>query len=98
MIIASGVKHWVANVRAAHGNVVLRRGRRQLVHLVEVDVQDRGPILRRFLAVAPGARPHIAVDRHAPLTAFEAIAGQYPVFRIASTTRDTAWPGYQASI
>ena len=37
------------------------------VELREVDAADRAPILRRFLALAPGARPHIAVDQHAPL-------------------------------
>ena len=30
----------------------------------------------------PGARPHLPVDRRAPLAEFERIAGQYPVFRI----------------
>jgi hypothetical protein len=40
------------------------------------------PVLRRYLAIAPGARPHIPVDRRAPLSEFEGIAHQYPVFRI----------------
>jgi hypothetical protein len=38
--------------------------------------------LRRYLKLAPGARPHIPVDRRAPLAEFEAIAADYPVFRI----------------
>jgi hypothetical protein len=38
--------------------------------------------LRRYLEVAPGARPHLLVDRHAPRVEFERIADQYPVFRI----------------
>jgi hypothetical protein len=37
-------------------------------------------ILRRYLAVAPGARPHIPIDRDAPVTEFESIAQAYPVF------------------
>jgi len=74
--------NWVANVRAAGGEAVLRHGRREAVRLEEVAAPERAPILRRFLQVAPGGRPHIPVDRRAPLAAFEAIAGRYPVFRV----------------
>ena len=52
------------------------------VYLEEVEPGDRAPILRRYLEVAPGARPHLPVDRHAPLAEFERIADQYPVFWI----------------
>jgi hypothetical protein len=48
----------------------------------EVDVRDRAPIIRRYLEVAPGARPHIPVDRGAPLADFERVSPEYPVFRI----------------
>jgi hypothetical protein len=49
--------NWVRNVRAAGGRVVLRHGRREAVCLEEVDPGARAPILRRYLAVAPAARP-----------------------------------------
>lgn len=74
--------NWVANVRAAGGEAVLRHGRTDLVHLAEVDPRDRAPILRRYVAVAPGGRSHIPVPPKAPLADFERIADQYPVFRI----------------
>ena len=74
--------HWVRNVRAAGGAAVLRRRHREDVRLEEVDPGLRAPILRRYLALAPGARPHVPVDRRAPLADFERIAGQYPVFRV----------------
>jgi len=63
---------------------VLRHGRREAVLLEEVDAGARPAILRRYLALAPGARPHIPVDRHAPLEAFEQIAPRFPVFRITA--------------
>ena len=72
----------VANVRAAGGDVVLRNRRREPVRLVEVDPGERAPILRRFVQIAPGARPHVPVDRHAPVADFEPIAADYPVFRV----------------
>lgn len=74
--------NWVRNVRAAGGRVVLRHGRRQAVLLEEVDPHQRAPVLRRYLQLAPGARPHIPVDRRAPLAEFERIAAQYPAFHV----------------
>jgi deazaflavin-dependent oxidoreductase (nitroreductase family) len=74
--------NWVSNARAAGGRGVLRRGRRETIRLEEVDPDRRAPILRRYLALAPGARPHIPVDRHAPLSDFERVAPAFPVFRI----------------
>jgi len=74
--------NWVSNVRAAGGQAVLRHGRREAVRLEEVDPPARAPILQRYLQVAPGGRPHILVDRQAPLADFERIAARYPVFRI----------------
>ncbi|MET7467959.1 nitroreductase/quinone reductase family protein [Micromonospora sp. NPDC005223] len=74
--------NWVANVRAADGRAVLRRRGRESVRLVDVPVAQRPPILRRHLALAPGARPHAPVDRHAPLADFTRVAAGIPVFRI----------------
>jgi F420H(2)-dependent quinone reductase len=76
--------NWVRNVRAAGGRAVLRHGGRQAVRLDEVDPAVRAPILRRYLDLAPGARPHIPVDRHAPVAEFEAIAARFPVFRVTA--------------
>ena len=78
--------NWVRNVRAADGHAVLRRRGRVPVRLDEVEVADRAPILRRYLAAAPGARPHFPVDRHASLTEFRRIADRYPVFRIVPSS------------
>jgi deazaflavin-dependent oxidoreductase (nitroreductase family) len=73
---------WVANVRAAGGHAVLSQGRPEGVRLDEVPEHERPPILKRYLQIASGARPHIPVDPQGPLSAYEEIAGRYPVFRI----------------
>jgi hypothetical protein len=52
------------------------------VVLEEVDVALRAPIIKAFLGHAPGARPHIPVNKDAPISEFEKIAAQYPVFRV----------------
>jgi deazaflavin-dependent oxidoreductase (nitroreductase family) len=84
---------WVVNVQAAGGAAVLRAGRRTPVRLEEVEVAARGPILRRYLRVAPGARPHIPVDRHSGPEAFEKVAARFPVFRIIRAAESTGPAG-----
>lgn len=73
---------WVYNVRAAGGHAALRSGRRIEVFLEEVPANLRAPILKAYLKRAPGARPHMPVDKNAPLAEFEKIAARFPVFRI----------------
>lgn len=73
---------WVRNVQAAEGKAVLRHGRRENVRLEEVAVEQRAPILKAYLHKAPGARGHVSIDKDAPLSEFEQVAAQYPVFRV----------------
>jgi deazaflavin-dependent oxidoreductase (nitroreductase family) len=73
---------WVHNVRADGGRAWLRRGSVQEVRLVELPPAERAPVLKAYLGVAVGARPHLRVASGAPIEAFERIAADYPVFRI----------------
>jgi hypothetical protein len=73
---------WVRNLHAANGHAVLRHGRTERVRLEEIPVEKRGPVLKAYLKRAPGARPHLPVDKAAPLHEFAAIAPQIPVFRV----------------
>lgn len=77
-----GECNWVRNVRAARGRATLLRRGRHPVLLVEVPVDERAPVLKRYLEVAPGGRPHVRVDRTAPESSFAAVAGDHPVFRV----------------
>ena len=76
--------NWVANVRAAGGKAVLRHGHREPIRLEDVEPDQRAPILKRYLELAPGARAHLPVDPKADLPQFEAIAPHYPVFHIVA--------------
>lgn len=73
---------WVANVRAADGEAVLRRRRSERVRLEEVEPGRRGPVLRRYLDVAPGARAHIRAERDAAQADIDEVARDHPVFRV----------------
>jgi hypothetical protein len=76
---------WVQNVRAAGGRARLRHGLTEQVLLQEVPVEKRAAVLKAYLRIAPGARPHIPVDMDAPLEEFEEIAATIPVFRLISS-------------
>ncbi|WP_238402433.1 nitroreductase/quinone reductase family protein [Cellulomonas sp. H30R-01] len=79
---------WVRNVRADDGRATLvAGGRARAVRLVEVPVDDRPEILRRYLDLAPGARPHVPVARTAPLADFRRVAADFPVFRVEERPR-----------
>ena len=73
---------WLRNLEAADGRAVLHAPRPEPVRLVAVPSAQRPPILKRYLELAPGARPHLPVDRRAPLDAFAGIADDFPVLRI----------------
>jgi deazaflavin-dependent oxidoreductase (nitroreductase family) len=73
---------WVRNIRATSGKAVLQHGRREEVRLEEIPAGQRAPVLKAYLQRAPGARPHLAVDKDAPLSEFERIAASFPVFRV----------------
>jgi deazaflavin-dependent oxidoreductase (nitroreductase family) len=75
--------NWVRNVRAAAGLAFLARGRREAVRLEEVDNDERGAILRRYLACSPGAQAHIDISPSAPVADFDEIAPRYPIFRVS---------------
>jgi deazaflavin-dependent oxidoreductase (nitroreductase family) len=75
---------WVHNVRAAGGRAVIRSGGREEIQLEEVPVDQRAPILRAYLQRAPGARPHLPVNKDAALAEFQKVAAAFPVFRIDS--------------
>lgn len=74
--------HWVGNVRAAGGQATLRRRGAVPCQLVELPTGERAPIIKRYLEQVPGGRPHIPVDRRAPLAEFEAVSSGIPVFRV----------------
>ncbi len=74
---------WVKNLRAAGGKAFIKRGRLHPVLLIEVPPQKRTPILKAWCQVATSGCQHLPISHQAPISDFEAIASNYPVFRIA---------------
>ncbi|MDY7103696.1 MAG: hypothetical protein S0880_21145 [Actinomycetota bacterium] len=72
---------WVKNARAAGGRAAIRHKGRTEVRPHEIPVGERPPV-RAYLAQAPGARPHMPVDKDAPVEAFATVADRFPAFEI----------------
>jgi membrane protease YdiL (CAAX protease family) len=83
---------WVQNVRAACGQAFIKRGRADPVMLAEIPPKDRAPILKAWCQVATSGRKHLPVPYDAPESAFEAIAADYPIFRIDSAIHVESTP------
>jgi len=49
--------------------------------------------LRAYLQRAPGARPHVPVNKDAPVAEFQKVAAEFPVFRITSSNTVATQPG-----
>lgn len=73
---------WVQNVRASSGHAFIKHGRARPVLLTEIPVGARAPVLKAWCQIAISGRRHLPVAPDAPFSAFEAIAENYPVFRI----------------
>jgi hypothetical protein len=78
---------WVHNVHASGGRAVLRSGGYEEVHLEEIPVDQRAPILKAYLQRAPGARPHVPVNKDAPIAEFAKVAAAFPVFHVVSNVQ-----------
>lgn len=73
---------WVANVRAARGQAIMKAGHARPVLLTELPIAERAPILKAWCQVANSGRRHLPVAPDASIEAFAAIAADYPVFRV----------------
>ncbi len=77
-----GHAQWVLNVQANGNKATLHHGHHEEIRLQSVPIAERAPLLRAYLQIAPGARPHIPVDKDAPISAFEKLAAEIPVFEV----------------
>jgi hypothetical protein len=83
---------WLRNVRASEGRAVLHAPKPESVRLLDVPVEDRAPILRRYVQLAPGGRPHIPVEPRASVEEFHAVAARFPVLRVQPETQRPSGP------
>lgn len=88
LVAPYGAVSWVLNARAA-GQVTLRRGRdRQVCAVRELPPAQAGPILQRYIRIAPATRPYFQVGKDSPAADFTAEAHRHPVFGLTPTGAD----------
>ncbi len=76
-----GECEWVRNARAVGEASIISRPWRA-VRLEEIPVEERAPIIKEYLRLAPGARPHIGLGKSASMPDCMRVAPRHPVFRI----------------
>jgi deazaflavin-dependent oxidoreductase (nitroreductase family) len=82
LVAPYGEVGWVRNARAA-GEVTLTRGRRrEQPRIVEVDPQEAGPVLQKYVRKNRIVRPYFDAKHDGPAEAFVAEAPRHPVFRL----------------
>jgi deazaflavin-dependent oxidoreductase (nitroreductase family) len=95
LVAPYGPVSWVRNARAT-GQVSLTRRRHTQAYLIrEVPPDEAGPILQRYVRLAPSARPYLQATKKSPAEAFAAEADRHPVFELtpAGADRQPGHPG-----
>jgi deazaflavin-dependent oxidoreductase (nitroreductase family) len=97
LVAPYGAVPWVLNARAA-GQVRLRRGRdRRDYTLRQLPAAEAGPILQRYVRIAPATRPYFQASKDSPVGAFIAEADRHPVFELAPISQASAGDSAKAS-
>jgi deazaflavin-dependent oxidoreductase (nitroreductase family) len=97
LVAPYGAVPWVLNARAA-GQVRLRRGRdRRDYTLRPLPAAEAGPILQRYIRIAPATRPYFQASKDSPVGVFIAEADRHPVFELAPISQASAGDSAEAS-
>ena len=88
LVAPYGPVSWVRNARAT-GQVSLTRRRHTPAFLIrEVPPDEAGPILQRYVHLAPSARPYFQATKNSPVEAFAAEGDRHPVFELTPVGAD----------
>jgi deazaflavin-dependent oxidoreductase (nitroreductase family) len=88
LVAPYGPVSWVHNARAA-GRVRLTRGRDTRGYAIrEASPEEAGPVLKRYVRIAPSARPYFQATKDSPAEDFVAEADRHPVFELTPASED----------
>ena len=97
LVAPYGAVPWVLNARAA-GQVRLRRGRdRRDYTLRQLQAAQAGPILQRYIRIAPATRPYFQASKDSRVGDFIAEADRHPVFELIPISDASAGDSAKAS-
>jgi len=88
LVAPYGPVSWVHNARAA-GRVSLTRRRDTRDYTIrEVSPEEAGPVLQRYVRLAPSARPYFQASKDSPVKDFVTEADRHPVFELTTVGED----------
>lgn len=95
LVSLGGESQWVQNVRVAGGAATIISGRRTPVHLVEIPIDERAPILLAYVnqrafthSGAQSARRFFGFQSPPTLEDMARVAAGYPVFEVRQSGKD----------
>ncbi|WP_127792518.1 nitroreductase family deazaflavin-dependent oxidoreductase [Agromyces sp. LHK192] len=77
-----GTVEWVKNLRADPEATLARRRTVRRFIAREASAAEAGPVLKRYVAIVPIARPYFSAGPQDPAGAFAAEADRHPVFEV----------------
>jgi deazaflavin-dependent oxidoreductase (nitroreductase family) len=87
LVAPYGPVSWVHNARAT-GRVSLTRRRNTRDYTIrEVAPDEAGPVLKRYVRLAPSTRPYFQATKDSPVSDFIAEAARHPVFELIQAAR-----------
>jgi deazaflavin-dependent oxidoreductase (nitroreductase family) len=96
LVAPYGPVSWVHNARAA-GRVRLARRRYTRDYAIrEAAPDEAGPVLKRYVRIAPSTRPYFQAGKDSPVEDFVAEAKRHPVFELIPAGDDHR-PGHNGS-
>ena len=96
LVAPYGPVAWVHNARAAGQVTLTRRRDRRDYTIREASSEEAGPVLKRYVALAPAARRSFQAAKESPVSDFVTEAGQHPVFELTPVGEDRRPAGRRA--
>ena len=84
LVAPYGEVGWVRNARAAGEVTLLRRGRPEVVGIIELGPEASGPVIKAYLTQVRIVQPYFDLTPDSPPPAFVGEAAHRPVFRLVS--------------
>jgi deazaflavin-dependent oxidoreductase (nitroreductase family) len=88
LVAPYGPVSWVHNARAAGQVTLTRRRDRRDYTIREASPEEAGPVLKRYVALAPAARRSFQAAKDSPVADFVTEAGRHPVFELTPVGED----------
>ncbi len=88
LVAAYGPGSWVHNARASGRVSLTRHGGTRDYTIREASPEEAGPVLQRYIRIAPSTRPYFQATRDSPVRDFVAEADRHPVFELIPVGED----------